>query len=85
MSVTSRKSAARPKPVLEQTGREVLAQTEEPSHCERLGAAKTGYQVLLRTPAAKQKSMSLQDNQNIHQSISCKLEFGWGGGGVGGG
>lgn len=26
--------------------------------------------------------MSLQDNQNIYQSISCKLEFSWGGGGV---
>ena len=40
------------------------------------GRCDTGYQVLGRTPAAKQKSMSLEDNQNIYQSISCKLEFG---------
>ncbi len=51
------------------------------------GRCNTGYQVLLRTPAAKQKSMSLEDNQNIYQSISCKLEFGrrLRGGAVGGG
>lgn len=40
------------------------------------GHCNTEYQVLCFTPAAKQKSMSLEDNQNIHQSISCKLEFG---------
>lgn len=40
------------------------------------GRCNTGYQVVCRTPAAKQKSMSLEDNQNIYQSISCKLEFG---------
>lgn len=40
------------------------------------GHCNTGYQVLCRTPAAKQKSMSLEDNQNLYQSISCKLEFG---------
>lgn len=42
----------------------------------------TGYQVPGRTPADKQKSMSLEDNQNIYQSISCKLEFGRRDGGV---
>lgn len=40
------------------------------------GRCNTEYQVLGHTPAAKQKSMSLEDNQNIYQSISCKLEFG---------
>lgn len=40
------------------------------------GHCNTGYQVLCRTPAAKQKSMSLEDNQSVYQSISCKLEFG---------
>lgn len=40
------------------------------------GRCNTGYQVLRRTPAAEQKSMSLEDNQNVYQSISCKLEFG---------
>lgn len=43
---------------------------------EATGHCNTGYQILLRTPAAKQKSMSLEDNQDIYQSISCKLEFG---------
>lgn len=40
------------------------------------GCCNTGYQVLGCTTAAKQKSMSLEDNQNVYQSISCKLEFG---------
>lgn len=65
MSVTSRKPAGRREPVLEEAG------TEEPSHCRRRATATGGIR-----SAAKQKSMSLEDNQNLHQSISCKLEFG---------
>lgn len=81
MSVTSRKSAARPEPILEQERRESAGSDRGAVSLRASGRCYTGYQVLLRTPAAGQKSMSLQDNPNIHQSISCKLEFGWRGGG----
>lgn len=40
------------------------------------GHCNKGYQVLGRAPTLEQKSMSLEDNQNLRQSISCKLEFG---------
>lgn len=82
MSVTSRKSAG-PARARFRADRGASPRSDRGAiSLQATGRCNTGYQVLLRTPAAKQKSMSLQDNQNIHQSISCKLEFRLGGAGV---
>lgn len=67
----------RPEPILAARSDKGAVSLQATGHCN------TGYQVLSRTPAARQKSMCGEDNQNIYQSISCKLEFGrWVRGGV---
>lgn len=60
----------RPEPILAARSDGGAVSLQATGHCN------TGYQVLCRTAAARQKSMSVEDNQNIYQSISCKLEFG---------
>lgn len=87
VSVTSRKSVGRPWAHFRGDKSTTAGSDGGGVSLQATGRCNKGYQVLCRTAVAEQKSMSLEDNQNIYQSISCKLEFGRRvrGGAVGGG